>query len=619
MPLSDGVNLAGRIWLPGDAADNPVPAILDFLPYRYGDLMAARDWSQYAYLAARGYACARFDLRGTGNSDGLIDDEYTPQEQQDGVELIAWLAAQDWCTGAVGMTGISWGGFNALQIAARRPPALAAVITVCSTDDRYADDVHYRGGCLLGTDMLQWAVSMLTWNGLPPDPTTAGPDWRTAWQERVERTPAFIEPWMAHQVRDAYWRQGSVCEDYAAIQAAVYAVGGWADGYSDAVLRLLAGLPGPRKGLIGPWSHSFPNDSVPGPSIGYLEESLRWWDHWLKGVDTGIMEEPVLRAWVEEWVDPAPWHALWPGRWVAETAWPPSRPTRDWWLHADRVPGLGDAPGGGSALCHRGDQTAGLDAGVLCADGGFGDWPGDQRAEDGRSLTFTTAALPSPVEILGHPVAHLELACDRPIAPLVVRLCDLAPDGTSLRVTWGLLELSRRHGMDRSDPMVTGEKEVVALPLKAIGHRFEAGHRIRLAVSTTLWPWVWPAPQPAALTLVCGAASRLELPIREPQAEDEALLPFGPPEKLPSMAVETLERHPTSRRIIQDLATSGAAVVFDWDVGGRTRLPDGLEMDGRNVTTYSIREGDPLSARVVTEQAQALRRGDDYDVSIETR
>ena len=371
--------------------------------------------------------------------------------------------------------------------------------------------------------------------------------------------------------------------------------------------------------MIGPWSHAFPNHSIPGPSVGYLHEALRWWDHWLKGIDTGIMDEPLLRAWMQGWVDPAPWYAERPGRWVAETAWPVSRPARTWWLHGDRVPGLDDTPGDGITLRHRGEQAAGLDAGVLCSDGSFGDWPGDQRAEDGRSLSFTTAVLDAPVEFLGHPVAHLEVASDRPVAPLIVRLCDVAPEGTSLRVTWGLLELSRRHGMERSEPMVPGEKELVAVALKAVGHRFEAGHRIRLGVTTTSWPWVWPAPQPVTLSLICGPASRLELPTRSRQPEDDRLPALGPPEQLTALPVETLERRPTSRRITQDLATGHATVVFDWDVGGRTRLPDGLEIDGHNVTTYSIREGDPLTARVVTEQSQALRRGDDYDVEVQAR
>ena len=242
----------------------------------------------------------------------------------------------------VGMFGISWGGFNGLQVAARRPPELQAVISMCASDDRYADDVHYIGGCVLALDMLPWAATMLTLLAQPPDPATVGAGWRDTWFARMERTPAFVEPWLAHQRRDDYWRHGSVCEDYARIQAPVYAIGGWADGYSNAVPRLLAGLPGPRKGLVGPWSHAFPQDGEPGPAIGFLQECLRWWDHWLKDADTGIMDEPMLRAWVQDPVRPAGSHAERPGRWVAEERWPsPEIEVAEWTLAADglRPPG----------------------------------------------------------------------------------------------------------------------------------------------------------------------------------------------------------------------------------------------------------------------------------------
>jgi uncharacterized protein len=611
IPLPDGTRLAGRIWLPEDAEAAPVPAILDFLPYRYGDLMAPRDAAIYPYLAARGYACARVDLRGTGNSGGIIRDEYTGTETADGCDVIAWLAAQPWCDGNVGMTGISWGGFNSLQVAARRPAALRAIITLCASDDRYADDVHYRGGCVLAVDMLQWAVSMLTWNALPPDPAVAGAAWREQWFERLARTPAFIEPWLSHQLRDGYWRHGSVCENYAAIEVPVYAVGGWADGYTDAIPRLLAGLSGPRKGLIGPWSHAFPNDSVPGPGIGFLEESLRWWDHWLKGIDTGIMDEPMLRAWMQEYTPPAPYHESWPGRWVAEPRWPPpgglAARARRLYLAASGNGQLSDHPGDGTARTHRGEDTAGLDAGSLTADGGFGDWPGDQRGEDGRSLCFTSEPLAEAVEILGNPRVSLLARSDRPGASVVVRLCDVAPAGESLLVTRDLLNLTHREGHDRAVPLMPGELAAAELPLKVIAHRFAAGHRIRLAVSTTYWPWMWPHPEPVTLGLHCGEASFVDLPVREPRAADGVLAPFGPPERPPGIATEVLSRRPTRRTITHDLASGSAEVFFDWDVGGNFRLPGaGIEVDGSNVTSYRITAGQPLSAEVHTEQSAAL-------------
>jgi putative CocE/NonD family hydrolase len=619
VPMPDGTRLAARIWLPEDAETAPVPAILDFLPYRQGDLMAARDAAIYPYLAARGYACARVDLRGTGNSEGLILDEYTEQELRDGCDVISWLAAQPWCDGSVGMTGISWGGFNSLQVAARRPAALRAVITLCASDDRYADDVHYRGGCVLGVDMLQWAVSMLTWNALPPDPAVAGPSWRQQWLDRLTLTPAFIEPWLNHQLRDGYWRHGSVCEDYPAIEVPVYAVGGWSDGYTDAIPRLLAGLPGPRKGLIGPWSHAFPNDSVPGPEIGFLTESLRWWDHWLKGIDTGIMDEPMLRVWMQEYTRPAPHHPRWPGRWVAEPCWPPAEGlaarARRFYLAGERLSGR---PGDGAEREHRGEQTAGLDAGALTADGGYGDWPPDQRAEDGRSLTFTSGPLGEAVEILGNVRVSLTVTSDRPGASVVVRLCDVAPDGESLLVTRDLFNLTHAESHDRAVPLVPGQPVRAEFGLKVIAHRFEAGHRIRVAVSTTYWPWMWPHPEPVTLGLRCGQDSFVELPVRGQRAGDGTLAPFGPPEHPAALATEVLSRHPTRRIISHDLTDGSAELLFDWDVGGSFRLTEaGIEADGSNVTRYRITAGQPLSAEVRTEQSAALR-SEHMNVAVET-
>ena len=313
IPLADGARLAARLWLP---AENPAPAILEYIPYRKRDGTRARDEPMHGGFAANGYAAIRVDMRGSGESDGLLEDEYLPQELSDACEVIAWLAAQPWCDGNVGMMGKSWGGFNALQVAALKPSALKAVITVCSTDDRYADDVHYMGGCLLN-DNLWWGAIMLAYQARPPDPALVGEGWRATWLKRVDAMPHFPALWLAHQRRDAYWRHGSVCEDFSAIQCPVLAIGGWADAYTNAVPRLLAGLSVPRLGVIGPWGHLYPHDGAPGPAIGFLQEATRWWDQWLKGHDTGVMREPTLRAYVEEWSPPGD-RAVAPGRWVAE-------------------------------------------------------------------------------------------------------------------------------------------------------------------------------------------------------------------------------------------------------------------------------------------------------------
>jgi putative CocE/NonD family hydrolase len=324
IPMSDGCRLAAKLWLPEDASKNPVPAIIEYLPYRRRDGTAIRDAVNHPYLAGHGYACLRIDIRGSGDSDGFFDDEYSPQEQADCVEAIAWIAAQHWCSGSVGMWGISWGGFNSLQVAAHRPPALKAIITVCSTDDRYADDTHYMGGCLL-LGNLNWGANMFAIATKPPDPEVVGERWRDIWLKRLEKIPHLVSMWTAHQRRDAYWRQGSVCEDYGSIECAVFAVGGWADSYTNAIPRLLAGLKSPKLGLIGPWGHAYAHEARPGPAIGFLQESLRWWDYWLKGSDTGIMQEPLMRAWMQEALPPATYYDEAPGRWVAETQWPSPR------------------------------------------------------------------------------------------------------------------------------------------------------------------------------------------------------------------------------------------------------------------------------------------------------
>ena len=332
--LKDGCRLAARIWLPEDAERNPVPALLEYLPYRKRDFTSVANSQMHPYFAGHGYASVRVDRRGSGDSDGLMFDEYLMQELTDGAEVIDWLSKQQWCTGRVGMFGGSWGGFNSLQVAALRPPALKAIITNCSTDDRYADDMHYMGGCLLN-DNLMWGSTAFSFMARPPDPALVGERWREMWMQRLENTESLVATWMSHPRRDAYWKRGSVCEDFGAIQCPVYATGGWADGYSNAVPRLLAGLKVPRKGLIGPWGHAWGFRGVPGPAMGFLKEALRWWDHWLKDKPTGIMDEPMYRVWMQDWVPPKSYYAERPGRWVAEASWPsPGIGTRRWHLNA---------------------------------------------------------------------------------------------------------------------------------------------------------------------------------------------------------------------------------------------------------------------------------------------
>jgi uncharacterized protein len=605
IPLPDGIRLAARMWLPEDAEAAPVPAILDAVPYRKGDGTAVRDASRYPYFAGHGYACIRLDLRGSGDSDGLITDEYTEQERDDVAAVIAWLAGQPWCDGAVGMIGVSWGGFAALQAAARRPPALRGVVAIHATDDRYADDVHYIGGCVLATDMVHWSACMAAYVGQPPDPAVVGAGWRDAWRERLEGMEPWVATWLAHQRRDDYWRQGSACEHYEDIACPVFAVGGWVDGYRDFVLRLLEHVRAPVRGLIGPWGHTWPERGAPGPAIGFLQECLRFFDAALKGADNGFLDEPALVTWMQERIGPVTHCAERPGRWVAEPAWPsPNVESVRLALGDGR---LGEDDGVRARRSLRGLPLTGLEAGVWCGDGGPADLPGDQRPEDGASLCWDSPPLPERTELLGRAAAVLELEADRPVAFLVARLCDVAPDGSSSLIARGILNLTHREGHDRVVPLVPGEGVTVGVPMQSTAYAVPAGHVLRLAVSPTYWPWVWPSPEPVTLTVEGGW---LELPVRRPSAGDHAVRPFDPPEAAPGLAEESSTTGPTGRRVVRDLAAGGADVEFRW-IDSRSVLKDsGIELGERNVVRYRLAERDPLSAAVCCEVGVELARGD---------
>jgi predicted acyl esterase len=587
IPLRDGTHLAARIWLPEDAERLPVPAILEYLPYRKRAGTAERDSLTHPYLAGHGYACVRIDIRGSGESDGLLFDEYAPQEQDDALEVIDWLAGQPWCTGAVGMMGISWGGFNALQVAARRPPALKAIVSLCSTDDRYRDDVHYMGGAKL-TAGFGWAAFFFGAMCHPPDPVLVGDRWRPMWLERLQNVPLFLEQWLSHQRRDAYWRHGSICEDYAAIQCAVYAVGGWTDGYTNAIPRLLEHLSAPRKGLIGPWAHAYPHFALPGPQVGFLQEMLRWWDHWLKGEKTSIMDEPMLRVWMTESVKPADWHEELPGRWVAETTWPPANGSPHHLFLTDDGLATQSLPLAPRSLCSP--QQVGKHGGEWCPFGRGHDQAGDQREDDERSLVFETPPLSEAVEILGAPVVTLDLASDKPIANLIARLCDVHPSGESLRVSFGVLNLTHRDGHDQPSPLVPGRRYRVRLQLNDAGARLPAGHRIRLALSTAYWPMVWPAPEQATVTIFAGA---LELPERLAQAADVLLPP------LPGPQTSAPERPTQIRPGVVRYERIGLELGTDWKFG------------------FDLADDDPLSAKVEMRRTDTIER-DGWKVRIET-
>jgi len=614
IPLPDGCRLAARLWRPRGTL--PVPAILEYLPYRKGDKTLARDAVRAPFIAARGYAYVRVDIRGSGESEGVMVDEYTAREIQDGCDVIAWLAAQPWCDGNVGMVGISWGGFNGLQIAAERPPALKAVVSLCSTDDRYADDVHYMGGTLL-IDQISWASHMFAINTLPPDPDLVGERWRDMWLARLQGAGLWLENWTEHQRRDAFWKHGSVCEDIGRIQVPVYAVSGWADGYCRTVFRLMESLSGPKKGLIGPWAHKYPHIGEPGPAIDWLGEELRWWDQWLKGRETGIMREPLLRLYMQDHAAPASHYRHRSGRWVEEPAWPsPNVERTSFALGANGTLRRDHEPGQGGHVTHCSPPWVGLMGGKWCSYAHPGDQPADQRRDDAGSLIFETAPLEAPLEIAGDATLAMQFSVDKPLAQVAVRLSDVAPSGTVTRVSYGLLNLTHRDSHEHPELLEPGRTYTAQVPFKHVAQTFRAGHRLRLAISTSYFPVAWPAPEPVALSLDLDT-THLILPIRHAPGDVEEPHDLGTPRGAAPMAAERISEPHYDWRIIEDLANATVCVEIH-DDGGSQRIEDnGLTVADSTQETYRFGIDDWASfhARVVSDQR--LSR-DDWQVDSRT-
>lgn len=592
--LSDGVTLSAMVWKPLDAVKEPVPAILEYLPYRKRDMTARRDALNHPYFAAHGYACVRVDMRGAGESEGKLQGEYLQQEQDDALEILRWISAQPWCTGSIGMIGISWGGFNSLQVAALRPPELKAIVSICSSDDRYSDDIHYMGGCQL-VDNFLWGAFMFSHSVAPPDPALVGERWRDLWMARLEAGVLYMDDWHSHQRRDGFWKHASISEDYRAVQCPVYVVGGWTDPYTNTVFRMMDKLECPKKGLVGPWGHLYPNFAQPGPQIGFLQECLRWWDKWLKNKETGIMEEPALRCYLQDTVPPSPHYNFRPGHWVAEESWPSERiTTRALGFAADQLTEKVALSDEKISFCSP--QTVGIVAGRWLPFGVTADGPGDQRLDAGSSLLFDSQTLSEPLDILGAPVAQLRISSDKANALIATVLSEVLQDGSVTRLSYGFLNLTHRSSHVDLQALEPGQYYDVAVKLNYCGQRVSAGSRIRLALSTSYFPIVWPSPANATLTIDC-AHSRLDLPTRPETPEDAKLKPLGPAVNAPPLPTKELRKANANYTATRDISTGELVYCFDNDSGAFENENTGWRFGTRETVTCAIRPDDPLSAR----------------------
>lgn len=594
IPMKDGTRLAARIWRPVSDQGARYPAILEYIPYRKRDGTRTRDEEQHSYLAGHGYVCARVDMRGSGDSDGVQLDEYLPVEQQDGLEVIDWLSKQAWCTGDVGMFGLSWGGITTLQLAVHQPPALKAIVPVGASDDRYYDDGCYFVGGLAG-EAVGWGGVMFAFNGRPPDPVIYGDTWRDAWMRRLAEPPLFMKTWLEHQQRDDYWLQGSVCTNYSRIKIPVYAVSGWTDCWPNTVMRLMKNLTCTRKGLIGPWSHLYADRALPGPGVNFLDELLRWFDRWLKGVENGIEAEPKLTVYRQQEVSTDPCHDTRSGVWLDADNWPDaSHEFRQVWLTPN---GLSDAPGDG-VLSIRSPQALGMLSGdymPLSDDPAKAQMPGDQRTEDAGSLCFDTEPLSDSFDIIGTSRIDFEVSTSANSGLLAVRLCDVAKNGASTLITYGVINLSQRDGREVCAEVTPGTVYRIRYDLNDIAHRLVKGHRLRVAVSNAMWPMAWPVAENHDLTLHLKNC-RVDLPNADLAYSDPMRELFTQPRVAVPGEVVIKEEGESSRSISHDLTTGKKTLTIREDFGSSMIKSADVTVTGFKQDYFEITDDDVLSA-----------------------
>lgn len=601
--LKDGTRLAARIWMPAGAEADPVPAVLEYLPYRKRNGTAPRDESTYPVFAGAGIAGVRVDIRGSGESEGVIDGEYTERELSDACEVIEWIARQPWSNGRVGMMGISWGGFNCLQVAALKPPALKAVISIASSTDRYNDDIHYKGGCHLSAQ-LSWAATMLAYQSRPPDPDIVGDAWRAMWLDRLEGEPFMLEEWLAHQRRDAFWKHGSIGEDFAGFPIPALVISGWADGYRTTPFKAVEGMPDKAKALVGPWIHKYPHFAWPKPRGDFHAEAIRWWNRWLRDEANGAESAPQMRAYILDGPRPALWRDRDPGFWVAKQEWTAPE------MKMLGIDGDGRLSGTRSATAPAFALRSPLDTGTAS-----GEWftlkpdaemAGDQRGDDMGSLVFDTPALEEELLLLGRASVSVTLSSDAPLANLCARLVDVHPDGTATRVAFGVLNLAHRGGNDHPEPMTPGAATDVVLTLDACGYRLAPGHRLRLALSSAYWPTILPPPHDATLT-VDTATLRLALPLLSAHERIDVAEPEDA-DPLPTYDQMTLAH--ADREVRRNLTTGTTEYRISEGTGLVRHPENGLCSAETRDEVWAIRDGDPLSSSGRVERICVTSRED---------
>jgi hypothetical protein len=586
--MPDGIRLAARLWLPVRGDGKPVPAVFEHIPYRKADMVRARDERNHPFFAAHGFACLRVDMRGSGDSEGHMPDMYSDHELSDARHVVEWIAAQPWCDGAVGMFGTSWGGTASLQASIDAPDALKAVIAVCATHDRYEDDIHHMGGCLL-TDTFEWGATLPAILAAPPTPNV-GPDWKARWKAQLDSLSFPVETWVREEARGRYWRHGSVIHRADRLSGPVLAIGGWSDRYSNSVMSLVSARPDIVWGVVGPWGHHYPDHGHPGPSIGFQQLALDWWNHWLRP-ETGVTDWPRLRVWLREYDPPGDAIAMRNGRWIESG--PPQTVARPLVLHLSDGTLSEHARRPGKAWQIPSDLRVGQASGDTGYFGRYGGLPFDQQDDDALSLTFETEPLAQDVVLYGAASVCLLIRSASLLRQVSIRLNDVTPKGVSARVGLCIRNLALDDRLDAPEPPAQPVERSVRIPFHTKAYRFRKGHRIRLSLASSYWPTIWPSPGMAGLSLLGGA---LTLPIYEGTPKD---LKTALPPVLDLPLIKT--HHTVSNPGLQRYANTveGGRLINGWEQPfAETFCTETQTAFGYSTRAeHSIIRDDPVSAR----------------------
>lgn len=610
--LPDGISLAARVWMPLDAESKPYPSILEYIPYRRRDFTRKRDDALHSKFAEAGYVSVRVDIRGSGDSQGIMADEYTNQEITDGYDVIEWLAKQPWCNGSVGMMGKSWGAYNSLQVAALNPPSLKAIMPVMGTDDRWKEDIHFRNG-LMATDNFWWGSIMQLMNTSPPDPEIVGDNWREIWLKRLDSMELWTKNWASHQTNDKMWKRGSISRNYESIKIPVYFVSGWNDLFRDTPFRLAQNLKCPLKILVGPWAHLYPHEAVPKPAIDFIGEAIKWWDFWLKGKNNGVMDASSLIFYEMEHMHSEPSIEFRKGRWITEGELPnPNISSKKYFLNSGSL--SDNAHISNKKMEITSPQNYGMSSGDITSFGLAGDIPLDCRADEGGALTFRSEILEEDLNILGQANLKVCVIADKEQAFISAILVDESPDGDQALITRGFFNLMHRDSDVHPKAVILNKEMRIEILMQGVSWKLAKGHKLLLHLGSTYWPVIWPSPEPVKLTFKEGT-SILNLPIRINSRKQDSYIHFKDPKSQVNKTYKTIEAGSIERDYNIDMTTGLVTqrVYIDGGVFGPVgkiyfRETD-TEFHDKSERTYSIHPNDPLTAEAEMKQSRSIKKG----------